>query len=339
MAETSGVTVHKPDRCDSGPRLYSSRQTEAAHLIDIEGNELHQWSYEQGFTWHYAEMLTNGNLLAIIKEVEDEVPGMVIELNWESSLVWQADVPAHHDLQRLPNGNTLVVCREYVENEDIREGIIKSDYIVELSPEGDVEWEWHIDAHALEIADLIDVDFPREERDWAHTNTVESLCTNKAAQNDRVFRAGNILTSPRNLDAICVVQKSSGRVLWAWGPGELDKQHMPTMLRNGNILIFDNGTERSYSRIVEMDPIRNEVVWEYVAEPPESFFTGTRGASERLPNGNTFITDSNNGRLFEVEPGGEIVWEFLNPERTEDGARMALYRALRYDSELVRSLL
>jgi hypothetical protein len=50
-----------------------------------------------------------------------------------------------------------------------------------------------------------------------------------------------------------------------------------------------------------------------------------RSAQERLANGNTLITESEGGRLFEVTPEGEIVWEYLNPVRGgEDGELIAV---------------
>ena len=55
-------------------------------------------------TWHHAEMLPNGHLLAIVK---DEV---IIELDWNSKLVWKARVRAHHDCARDEKGNTIVVA-------------------------------------------------------------------------------------------------------------------------------------------------------------------------------------------------------------------------------------
>jgi hypothetical protein len=46
--------------------------------------------------------------------------------------------------------------------------------------------------------------------------------------------------------------------------------------------------------------------------------------AEVLPNGNTLITESDNGRAFEVTREGEIVWEFLSPHRAgEDGEFVA----------------
>jgi hypothetical protein len=135
----------------------------------------------------------------------------------------------------------------------------------------------------------------------------------------------------------------------------------------GNIMVFDNGglagygllfpglapeygtypaTIRDYSRIVEFNPITLEKVWEYKNEKER---TGARGTLERkfysrlisnaqrLPNGNTLITEGQSGRVFEVTKKLEIVWEFINPYY--DGAFLvgpatflpenAVYRAYR----------
>ena len=37
-----------------------------------------------------------------------------------------------------------------------------------------------------------------------------------------------------------------------------------------------------------------------------------RVEGQRLPNGNTYIAEDNMGRLFQVKPDGEIVWEYVN---------------------------
>ena len=36
-------------------------------------------------------------------------------------------------------------------------------------------------------------------------------------------------------------------------------------------------------------------------------------SARRLPNGNTLICEGDFGRIFQVTPGGEIVWEYVNP--------------------------
>jgi hypothetical protein len=69
------------------------------------------------------------------------------------------------------------------------------------------------------------------------------------------------------------------------------------------------------SRVQEFDPLTSNVVWEYHGTPEDPFWSGVRSAQQRLPNGNTLITESDRGRLLEVSPAGEIVWEYVNPDR------------------------
>jgi hypothetical protein len=49
-----------------------------------------------------------------------------------------------------------------------------------------------------------------------------------------------------------------------------------------------------------------------------------------LPNGNTLITESDRGRVFEITPSGEIVWEFFIPEfQKKEKRRPTIYRMMR----------
>ena len=65
-------------------------------------------------------------------------------------------------------------------------------------------------------------------------------------------------------------------------------------------------------------------------ENGEDFFSRTRGSIQRLPNGNTLITESDRGYVFEVTPEGETVWRFANPDIRENGTRIAIWRMLRF---------
>jgi hypothetical protein len=56
-----------------------------------------------------------------------------------------------------------------------------------------------------------------------------------------------------------------------------------------------------------------EPAWRYVAEPRESFFAPFISGAQRTRSGNTLICAGPQGRLFEVTPRGEIVWEYWNP--------------------------
>jgi hypothetical protein len=159
-----------------------------------------------------------------------------------------------------------------------------------------------------------------------------------AGESDRRFGAGNFLICFRNLNQIAVLHRDTWKVLWAWGADDLDWPHLPVMLESGNILIFDNGTHRNYSRLLELNPVTEQIEWEFVADPPRDFFTPTKGSAQRLPNGNTLVCEGDTGRAFEITHEGEIVWEWINPVMRKLH-REQLYRMWRIEPEVVEPLL
>lgn len=87
--------------------------------------------------------------------------------------------------------------------------------------------------------------------------------------------------------------------------------------------------------MLEVDPPTDEISWEYLGDPSTAFYSAGRGCDQCLPNGNTLVTESNTGRLFEGTREGDIVWEWDNPDLTADGERMLIYRALRYSPDRI----
>jgi hypothetical protein len=163
--------------------------------------------------------------------------------------------------------------------------------------------------------------------DIFHNNTVALIDKNI----EGLCKKGDILISVRQLDTIAIMSRKTEKIIWEWGPGELDRQHHPTLLDNGNILIFDNGPARGFSRVIEVNPLSRQIEWEFKTHPPEKFYSVTRGASQRLPNGNTLITESNKGHVFEVTKNGEIVWDFYTPQTIQRAhmERAIIYRMMR----------
>ena len=175
--------------------------------------------------------------------------------------------------------------------------------------------------------------------DYYHANAVEVLPETQLGKKDRRFQEGNRLACFRNADLITIIDKETGKIIWSWGPGKISLPHTPTMLDNGNILIFDSQGNGGYSRVIELDPISEEIVWEYKGDPPETFFSRRKGSAQRLPNGNTLITDSDHGRVLEVTREGKTVWEWLNPETDiEDQLRKSVYRMRRLNKDAVEKL-
>jgi hypothetical protein len=92
--------------------------------------------------------------------------------------------------------------------------------------------------------------------------------------------------------------------------------------------------------VIEVDRQRRTITWEYRGSPAENFFTPFMGSVQRLPNGNTLITESAFGRIFEVTRSGQVRWEYVVPYfsayQDRDSAALfpapanAIFRAYRY---------
>lgn len=132
----------------------------------------------------------------------------------------------------------------------------------------------------------------------------------------------------------------------------------------GNILVFDNGgfagygapnpgsktghncALREYSRVLEFDPVTLELKWHYTYFEAGhlnrmgryNFFSPLISSAQRLPNGNTLITEGSNGRVLEVTPGHELVWEYISPYFGLDGKSNHIYRAYRVPYDWVPQL-
>ncbi|OGO19434.1 MAG: thioredoxin, partial [Chloroflexi bacterium RBG_16_50_9] len=142
--------------------------------------------------------------------------------------------------------------------------------------------------------------------------------------------------------------------------GQIIGQHHAHMIPRGlpgegNILVYDNGgwagygapnpgaptgidnALRDYSRVLEFDPVTLEIAWQYT--PREAgfvvplnaymFYSGYISSAQRLPNGNTMITEGAGGRIFEVTKGHEIVWEYVSPYKGGKFNMNMVYRAYR----------
>jgi len=331
---TLGLTRHDPDRADDGFTLCWSRGSRRARLIDTAGELIHAWQLEAGPTWHDAKLLENGHLLVVANE-RAYSPKLasehrLFELAPDSRIVFESPARCHHDARRLAHGHTLLACNAPAHYPQIEPEPLIYDYLQELGPEGEVVWQWHFAPHQHQLELPADMERPPQLGDWPHINTVQSLPATPAGEKDPRFRAGNVLVSPRHLHRIFILDRGTGDIVWQWGEGELLGQHQPTMLPTGNILLFDNGwgpPMRGWSQVLEVAPITGEIVWRYRAEPTTDFWSPVGSGAERLANGNTLICAMNwdePGRIFEVTPEGQIVWEYWNPEGE------SFYRAYRY---------
>jgi len=326
----SGLIHYSPKNSYRGYTLFSNLGGNHTHLIDMEGRVCHTWRSDEGINYSY--LLPNGNLLLRTGPGEQEISfldrperdllprggrtasGAILELDWDSNIVWAYRDPLlHHDFERLTTGNTLVLLWRSIPedlasqvkggfNEGTTIGQMLGDVVREVTPDGGTVNEWLSWEHLSLEEDTI---CPLEGRlEWTHQNSLN------------LTKDGDLLVSFRQTSTIGIVDRASGAFKWKWGPGKISHQHNPTYLDNGRVLLFDNGPHRqgmSRSRVIEIDPNDNQVAWDYQGDPPISFFSYHISGSERLPNGNTLICEGAPGRIFEVTPNQEIVWEYVNP--------------------------
>jgi hypothetical protein len=359
-----GLIACDPERASPGFTLFAPHFAEntTVYLVDLQGRVVHTWNmpYPPGLSGYLTE---RGTLFYNGRTPEESFlsrfpfkGGVVLEVDWNGKPLWELHHRDHHHHGiLLRNGNVLLHCMGQVPEEiarRVRGGIVEnnmqsgqyaarpeadaekmySDYLAELTPSGHTVWEWRTWEHLDPVVDgIAEVQAPRTL--WAQGNSVEELPD------------GDILASYRPTATVIRISRKSGRIAWKLGPPTVAGQHAPTLLRNGNVLIFDNGVHRlddsvPYSRVIEINPVTNEIVWRYQDKPAWNFFSPRMGNAQRLPNGNTLITESSFGRLFEVTKEGEIVWEYVNPffgkpffGGPPSSESNQVFRALRYSVE------
>lgn len=339
MTPQLGLTLYQPDKASPGYTLFAPIPAKDVYLIDMHGSVVHRWTLPYCPAM-YGYLLENGHLLVGGETGQSPVTfggagGTLLELDWDSTIVWEhVDTRLHHDFCRLPNGNTMLLAWEQVPADMVphiqggvpgteHEGHIWCDVFREITPDQRVVWEWHAYEHLDLATDRI---CPLDQRhEWTHGNACE------------VLPNGDVLTSFRLLNMVAIIDRQSGAWRWQWGKNVLGHQHDPTLLPNGHVLLFDNGWHAAHpqprSRVLEVDPATDSIVWTYETQPGWKFFSSFISGAQRLPNGNTLICEGMTGRLFEVTSAGEMVWEYVNPffaDHRRFGRVNSVFRAYRY---------
>lgn len=336
----TGVTIHDESKAYEGYTSFAVAGVgignTTVYIIDMEGNVLHEWFIGNGGTLHNL-VLKNGSLISNRLGGKCPVMGCIAaieERDWYGNLIWSYENDhLHHVAEIMPNGNIIAILWDELPeelNEYVKGGIpgteaegdkIYTDAIIIINRDKEVVWEWYPHKQ-LNISDW-PISYSENRQYWPNINRIEYL-----PEGNPFNGKESLLVSLRMVDTLAIIDMETKEVSWRWGRGEISHQHDPHLLSNGNIIVFDNGFLRSnlpnlkagvyFSRIVEINPRINKIVWEYDGSMPGrmrgfGFYSFIGGFVERLPNWNTLITETTTGRIFEVNPQGEIVWEYVNP--------------------------
>ena len=199
----------------------------------------------------------------------------------------------------------------------------------------------------------IDINFILEQQryknhDWSHTNAIDYN-----PDLDQIMLSPRHFSELWVIDDATTTEEAAGEqgeLLYRWGNPQIyqadtaddqqlfwqhDTHWIPDGLPGeGNILIFNNGhgfpgSRRFYSSVDEITPPRFDgnayqksphsafgpglPAWTYTAKRPMTFHALLGSGAQRLPNGNTLITDGSKGTVFQITPDGTTVWKYINP--------------------------
>ena len=268
---------------------------------------------------------------------------------------WTLPRRTHHSIARAEDGNFWVLDQRSFEpnspdafypfalSREIQQ--FREDLLLKVSPKGEVLEEHSLpkvfmqskDLEALlTVANSLDPSGARVE--LLHTNKIDVL-TPSIADAFPDFEAGDLLLSFRRLNTLMVLNPDTMTVKW-FRTGPWLRQHDPEFKPDGKISVFNNNSysvvigrnQRTNldaprtSEITEYDPKTDESVTVYGNRPGQEFLSVFRGDHQRLANGNTFVSENEAGRLFEVDPEGRMVWQYIN--RYDDQTELEMTDAL-----------
>ena len=321
--DVQSVTLHDDARSQDGLNLVLSAHAPEAYLMDMSGRVLHRWRYEFQAAWPQRKISgddigtrywrrvavrPNGELLAIFDGFG------LIKVDWNSKLLWAEACDCHHDLHVGPDGTVHVLSRRIHVIPTINPEVSTGEDLIEVrAADGRL-----LRSISLLRAFLVSRYAPLTDRisrggDVFHTNSIEVL-DGTLADRSAAFKKGNLLVSIFWLNAVAIVGNESEQVEWALA-GLSRRQHEPSLLATGRLLLFDNAGRLGRSQVTELEPLTQEIVWQYRGDERRDLFSPSSGTAHRLPNGNTLITESTAGRALEVTSEGTLVWEFFNPHR------------------------
>ena len=300
--------------------------------------------------------------------------GWLVTLDWDGKLLFRhVDLAMHHDFDVLESGNLLylawepvppelqrkvrggIKCTEFLprDTDGVSSAVMFNDKLVEIDPRqgGKVVWEWHANEHFDPDLDIIGPLYKRQE--WYHGNSVAVLAD------------GNIALTGRFTDSLIIIDRKTGKILRRWGNNAwLDREtgrieyragDAPTVLGGphdvrqipaglpgaGRLTVYDNGTYAAASRVVEIDPATGELTWQSPrggGAIGRKHFSDFVAGAQRLPGGNTLVCDGANGRLFQITPEGETVWEYVSPYVPSPQYKGAIFKAHFYSAGYCKQL-
>ena len=335
------TTVHSLEGMMPGLTLISriTRDNNSkVEVINEKGKIIHSWEVDWFELWPNADHLTS-------ELVPKSRPGAIIHgmvlfsngdiaFNFErlgltrlkscGGIVWRLPYRTHHSLHLDESGHLYAggqkTHHEFSDKFPNHKPPFEEFTVLEISPEGKILEEISVfellQQNGLEglmyqstlktVANMV-------SGDTLHLNDVETFPSNLK---DGLFTRGDVMISLRNIKAIAVFNQATKKIKFL-SVGKFLRQHDPDFVGDSNMTIFDNnslkprGRDR-FSRIVHLDAKKNRVEVLFSGSNERPFYSDIMGKHQNLPNGNILVTESMNGRVFEINKKSVLLWEYYN---------------------------
>jgi hypothetical protein len=349
---TVTVSLHRPKAFGEGLTLVSGLTKDgdiAVKVITHDGEVLHRWGIDwfDGF-WpdphhlpeedipstrpathiHGIVLLQNGDLVFNL-----EFLGLV-RMDLCGKVVWRLPYRTHHALHVDEAGDIWVAGGERIKKRspDLPPNHRPPTYehaVLKVTPGGEIVREIPVFDVLIKnkLQGLLYMSAKANQStvvsgDTLHLNDVEIFPPHLQPG---VFERGDVLISLRNIHTIMVFNPDTLHVKYL-SIGTMVRQHDPDFIDGNRISIFDNNhvapeSQGPQSRIVVVDARNDHMQVVYSGSAEQPFYTNIMGKHQWLPNGNLLITESTKGRAFEIDPAGQLVWEYFN---VVDKGRLAL---------------
>ncbi len=318
-------------------------------LLDRDGNVLHRWDANPLRLWptsphrddlgdffhtrtnyvHGTHLFENGDVMVNI-----EYHGLV-RMNAAGEVLWRLDHRTHHSITPNERGNFWVSSAYWRSDPaDVAKRFpgllppVSEETALEVTPGGEVVREVSVLASIFghpELRRAIWMLWQSRTGDITHMNDVEELPSSMAAAYPSL-RAGDLMISCKHLDLVFIMDPATLAVRW-WRIGPFSKQHDPDFLGDGTISVYDNNSDGSLdgaflggSRLLRIAIGSGVVETLYPRDQAgeRRFYSEVGGKAQRLANGNWMLIEPRAGRVFEVDPTGRTVWEWVHERHGKD---------------------
>lgn len=351
----AGVTRNEPDRAAPGLTLLAGffEDSNELRLLRSDGGLVRRWPvrFNEVFTdqshiqppeqraksdWnvglHGALALPDGS---VVLNLDNHG---AVKLDRCGKIEWRVSLMTHHSVEPAEDGGYWFSVLDRVEDKSqflpIKTPYIE-DKILKVSRDGEVLFKISVPAlfEKNDLRAVLLVNNSVDQYDLVHLNDIEEL-TSDVADRFPLFAAGDLIISMRNLNLVMVVDPKTEVVKWH-RTGPWIRQHDPDFQPDGTITVFNNNTDDTEGgrlfgggNIIRINPMTGIAGTLFPANGDARFYTAYRGKHQVLPNGNVLVVESNAGRVFESDPEGRVVWEYIN--RYDEESIAYISDALRY---------